>query len=139
VKPLLAAPLSALALAALSPAVHAQAPRAPAPGAPVAVPGLSPAGNAVLQRLSRQADPAAPAIQRDQIAFAQRMNALINAPAIDLDKFAAALRDGQALQGRVRALSDARLMTILRALPPADRKTFLRLVAASGQQRPPAR
>lgn len=129
----LALPLSLLAAAAAA--------QPPAPGKPgvVSVPGVSAAGNAALAKFNGRIDPAGKVLAGDEAAFQQQIGALLSAPTIDPDKFAALLKQGQTLASRGQAIRNDHLVTMVRALPPADRAPFLRAVLGARPAGAPAR
>lgn len=99
------------------------------------VPGVSAAGNAVLDKMAHQPPAGLAEIVKQGQAINNDMKAVISAPTINVDALAAVFKRRQALQARIAAASDARLIATLRALPPADRSPFLRAVLQASEQR----
>ena len=58
-----------------------------------------------------------------------QMQAVLSAPSIDVDKFAAAQAHARAVSASGRKIIDDNVLTMLRALPPADRRAFLTALA----------
>ena len=102
------------------------------------IPGLSAAGVAALDKLKNRQDPAVPRQVAAEQAFRQQMAAVLAAPAVDPDKLAATLAQGRLVQSNARKIMDDHLLVMLRALPPGDRKAFLRAVATP-QVAPPGK
>ena len=103
---------------------------APAP-TPTRFPGVSEAGNAALAKAQTAPDPQRQALSRQVRAAHDQLMTAIMAPAIDLDKVTAALRQEEAAQGQLRTHNNDRLITVVKQLPEGDRGTFLRTLMLS--------
>jgi len=123
--------LSGLALAATptaqpAPVAKSTVARAPLPLAPgprrIA---LSPEGRTIAQKILGTPDPRAAQIQKDAAESRQEIARIVASPVIDIDKFELALRRDEALTTQMLAVKNDRMLTLLRALPPVDRKAFL--------------
>lgn len=133
----------ALTTAAVAAPVLAQTPVPPSqlakPAGPppaVNIPGVSPAGNALLTKLQSQRDPVLIQLAGQQRNAAQQMVTIMSAPTIDVEKFAALLKQSEGLTAQIRSRSDDKVLQALRALPAADRGPFLRGVVSGGQRKP---
>ena len=82
---------------------------------------LSPEGRAIASRLMGTADPRAAQIQTELATLRQQKAQAIAGPAIDVTKLEAILRKEESLQSEFRTRSNDRLLSLLRALPEADR------------------
>ena len=104
---------------------------APAAPVPTRFPGVSEAGNAALAKAQTAPDPQRQALTRQVRAAHDQLMTAIMAPAIDLDKVTAALRQEEAAQGQLRTHNNDRLITVVKQLPEGDRGTFLRTLMLS--------
>lgn len=108
----------------------ATAPAAQAP-APKRFPGVSDAGNAALAKAQTTPDPQLQTLSRQVRAAHDQLMTAIMAPAIDIDKVTAALRQEEAAQAQLRTHNNDRLITVVKQLPEDDRGTFLRTLILS--------
>lgn len=127
--------IPAMAGAATSPAKPAAAaaaskPLAPTPGAvPARRITLSPEGRAVAARIIGTPDPRAKEIQAEMTTLRQQKAQMIAGTAVDVDKLEPILRREEALQTELRTRQNDRLLSLLRALPDADRIALLHSMA----------
>lgn len=130
---LLAVP--AAASAATSPArpaatAAASKPLAPTPGAvPARRITLSPEGRAVAARIIGTPDPRSKDIQAEMTTLRQQKAQIIAGTTVDVDKLEPILRREEALQTELRTRQNDRLLSLLRALPDADRIALLHSMA----------
>lgn len=127
-------PVDLLALASLGLATAPLAAQSPPPSPPAArrvtnLPGVSPAGNAILTKLDAQGDPQYAQIRRQQTALKDQLSNAIMVPVIDADKVAGIMRQMDLVQSQLRSRSSERVVAALKALPEADRGPFLRAIA----------
>ncbi|WP_174273674.1 hypothetical protein, partial [Sphingomonas bacterium] len=106
---------------------------------PVSIPGVSPAGIAILNRLQAQRDPTLAQLAGQQRAVMTQIVTEIAGATVNVEKFTALLKQNEGLQAQMRTRADDRVIAALRALPPGDRAAFLRGVtgasAAQAQRR----
>ncbi|PZU07948.1 hypothetical protein [Sphingomonas sp.] len=124
--------LLALALMVLTalPATAQTPPAAPAPAhRPTNLPGVSPAGNAILTKLDAQGDPQYSQLRRQQQGLKDQLSNAIMVSEIDVDRVAGLMRQMDLVQGQMRTRSSERVLAALKALPEADRGPFLRAIA----------
>lgn len=125
--------IPAVAGAATSPAKPAAAaskPLAPTPGAvPARRIALSPEGRAVASRIIGTPDPRSKEIQAEMTSLRQQKAQMIAGTAVDVDKLEPILRREEALQTELRTRQNDRLLSLLRALPDADRIALLHSMA----------
>ncbi len=127
--------LAAAALLLLAPAAtFAQAPAGRQMSA-ADIPGLSPAGREALRKISTQQDPAVPKQLAAEEDLRKQMQVLLSGPTLDLTKLSALMAQARVVRSNGAKIIDEHLLTMLRALPPADRPVLLR-VAAGATQRP---
>ena len=119
----------AAALLAASTAAVAQMPG----GQPRNVPGVSDAGNAILNQAMNAPDQQLTEVMGQQRSVRDQLNAAANGSTIDVDRVATLIRQREDLQSRYRQLLDARLINALRQLSPADRGPFMRALSAPPQ------
>ncbi|MDO6415750.1 hypothetical protein Q4F19_15270 [Sphingomonas sp. BIUV-7] len=124
--------LLALALAGLA-TVPALAQTPPAPAAPARrptnLPGVSPAGNAILTKLDAQGDPQYSQLRRQQTGLKDQLSNAIMVPTVDVDRVATIMRQMDVIQSQMRTRASERVLTALKTLPEADRGPFLRAIA----------
>lgn len=125
-------PVDLLALAfigfAAVPAVAQTPPAAPARRV-TNLPGVSPAGNAILTKLDAQGDPQYGQLRRQQTGLKDQLSNAIMVPVIDVDRVTGIMRQMDLVQNQIRARSSERVVAALKALPEADRGPFLRAIA----------
>ncbi|WP_458836357.1 hypothetical protein [Rhizorhabdus wittichii] len=129
---LLAAPAAAIAAPTTAkPAAAATAggALAPTPGVPVRRITLSPEGRAIAARIIGTPDPRLKEIQAEMTTIRQQKAQLIAGATVDVEKLEPLLRREEALQGEMRTRQNDRLLSLLRALPEADRVALLHSMA----------
>ncbi|WP_162527285.1 hypothetical protein [Sphingomonas solaris] len=99
--------------------------------------GMSDAGIAVLRKQSAP-DPDARAMLAKRQALRAKLAEAAAATPFDVDAFAELLRESSTLEQSVRARSEERIVTTLKALPAADRPIFARAVFAAPAVAPAA-
>jgi uncharacterized membrane protein len=120
---------------AVTPTAKPTLPGKPAAAAPAKAPlplnagtrrvALSPEGRTIAQKVLSTPDPRAAQIQKDAADTRQEIARIVAMPVIDVDKFEVALRRDQALTSQMLTVKNDRMIALVRALPPADRKAFL--------------
>jgi len=133
---ILAALLAAGAAQAAPPVNTAQPsakPQQPA-AAPRKMPGVSDAGNAVLAKAQSTPDPQLQALAGKARAAHDQLMSAAMAPAIDVEKVAAAMKAENDAQSQIRDHAADRLIAVIKLLPNEDRGTFLRTLILSRQQ-----
>jgi hypothetical protein len=93
------------------------------------LPGVSPAGNAILTKLDAQGDPQYGQLRRQQTGLKDQLSNAIMVPVIDVDRVTGIMRQMDLVQNQIRARSSERVVAALKALPEADRGPFLRAIA----------
>jgi hypothetical protein len=133
---LVALGLSGAAMAAPPPPSAATAkPASPAaPGVSPLMQGrrnipLSPEGNAIAKQIIGAPDPRAAEIRAEMGRIREQKLQIIGAPAVDLDKLEQLFRREEALQAEFVKRQNDRLLTLLRALPAADKLALLQNLA----------
>ena len=107
----------------------------PAGSQPVNIPGVSAGGNAALTKLQEQRDPILIQLATQQRNVSQQIIAAIAGANVDVQKFAALLKQSEGLTAQIRARADDHVLQALHVLSPADRAPFLRGVVGSAQRR----
>ncbi|KRB94520.1 hypothetical protein ASE22_00800 [Sphingomonas sp. Root720] len=128
--------VSSVAIAAVpsaKPAMPATAPGkvlAPTAGAvPVRRITLSAEGRTIAARIIGTPDPRTKEIQAELGTIRQQKAQLIAGAAVDVEKLEPMLRREEVLQGELRTRQNDRLLSLLRALPDADRIALLHSMA----------
>lgn len=137
-----AGPILSMLVAMAAVPVAAQVPPTQLPkGAPAGavgtapkIPGVSDAGNAVFAKSRPALAQALTPLVQQQNALGPQLNAVVNAPTLDVAKFGALLQQRRQLLGQITAKQDEWLVSVLNQMPAADRSPFLKAVAARQQQ-----
>lgn len=111
------------------PAAAASGALAPAPGTPVRRITLSPEGRAIAARIIGTPDPRLKDIQTEITTIRQQKAQLIAGTTVDVEKLEPILRREETLQSEMRTRQNDRLLSLLRALPDADRVALLHSMA----------
>lgn len=119
---------TSLAVAVAAAPIAAQAPAAPQ-RRPTNLPGVSPAGNAILTKLDAQGDSQYGQLRRQQQQLKDQLSNAIMVPTIDVDRVSGLMRQMDMVQGQIRSRASERVVTALKALPEEDRGPFLRAIA----------
>jgi hypothetical protein len=114
----------ALLLALAAPAL-AQTPAAQ-PAARPAIPGVSPAGMAAIEKYRGKGDPEFPALVRAQRDAQQKLVTATLAAKIDPERIATLVDEAEEARAAVRVHQNEQMMKALREMPEADRAPFLR-------------
>lgn len=96
------------------------------PPASAGYPGLSGAGNAILQKTLSTPDPVLDGLLRQQRGLHDALTAAATAPTPNVDQVAGLLRQRADLQAQFNQRLNERLVAAMRQLSPADRSVFLR-------------
>nr|WP_047165686.1 hypothetical protein [Sphingomonas sp. Y57] len=126
---ILAAPSAAIAAPTAAKPTAAAGALAPTPGAPVRRITLSPEGRAIAARIIGTPDPRLKDIQTEITTIRQQKAQLIAGTTVDVEKLEPILRREEALQSEMRTRQNDRLLSLLRALPEADRVALLHSMA----------
>lgn len=112
----------------------AAAASAPTPAAAPAGPRkivLSDEGRAIASKVYGAPDPQAQALMAEQAGVRGQLDQLVMAASIDVNKLEALMKQEERIQGDLRRRANDRMITLLRALPEADRVVFVRALGAS--------
>lgn len=113
-----------------APATAAGKVLAPTPGAgPVRRITLSPEGRSIAARIIGTPDPRTKEIQAELGTIRQQKAQLIAGAAVDVEKLEPMIRREEVLQSELRTRQNDRLLSLLRALPDADRIALLHSMA----------
>lgn len=122
-------------LAALAAPAAAQT---PPPGTRQVKIDVSPAGQAVLKKYLGVRDPGVAPLVEQLRAVTRQMNALADAPRLDLARLQALMRQQEQADAAIKRRGNDRTLAMLRELSEADRLKFLRSFrAAQAAARPP--
>lgn len=134
--------LPLLMLAVTSPAL-AQAPAAPKTANPITTarkfPGVSDAGNAILNKAMSTRDPQLVEAVKAQRAARDALVHFAMTPPIDPDRLATLLKESETAQSQVRLRNYELMVAAIRQLNDADRAAYVRTLAPQAPPAAPAR